>query len=149
MRALFQLWRARGAAIGGARIRQAFFEAFAEGDGPGYILTFVWAFELPSEWEYMEGVARIFTERRHEMCWVELEADVDVRLARNRSENRLAHKASKRDLAFSEGNLLKAHEEHRLNSLSGEMPEGNYLRIDNTDLSPEEVARMIRARFLG
>ena len=36
-------------------IRQLFFEAFAKSDAAGYILTFVWAFELSGEREYIES----------------------------------------------------------------------------------------------
>jgi len=129
------------------RIRAAFFETFAEGDAPGYILTFVWAFSEPGEREYMESVARVFEEKGAEMCWVELEAEFDERLRRNRSENRLAHKPSKRNLGFSERNMYKSQEKYRLNSQPGELPEENYLRIDNTDLSARDVAQRIYARF--
>ena len=45
--------------------------------------------------------------------------------------------------------MRASHETYRLNSLPGEMPEENYLRIDNTDLSAEEVARMIFDRFVA
>ena len=41
-------------------IRQLFFEAFAKSDAAGYILTFVWAFELSGEREYIESVTKIF-----------------------------------------------------------------------------------------
>ena len=36
---------------------------------------------------------------------------------------------------------------HRLESRDGEIPVENYIRIDNTDLSPEDAARRIKARF--
>lgn len=130
-------------------VRELFFRAFAESDGEGYILTFVWAFSAPGEREYIDHVGRIFEEKGAELCWVELEAGIETRLERNRTENRLLHKPSKRDLEFSERNVLASHETYRLNSLPGEMPEENYLRIDNTDLSAEEVARIIYERFLA
>ena len=37
--------------------------------------------------------------------------------------------------------------EHRLNSEEGEVKEENYLRIDNTNLSPETVALKIKEKF--
>ena len=37
---------------------------------------------------------------------------------------------------------------YRLNSYEGEeLPFDNYLKIDNTNLSPNEVAKMIKAHF--
>jgi hypothetical protein len=38
-------------------------------------------------------------------------------------------------------------EEHRLNSKEGEITRENYLRINNTDLSADEVARLIKDAF--
>lgn len=130
-------------------VRELFFKAFAESGGAGYILTFVWAFSEPGERAYIDHVRRIFEEKGAELSWVELEAGIETRLKRNRTENRLLHKPSKRDLEFSERNVAASHETYRLNSLPGEMPEENYLRIDNTDLSAEEVARMIYERFVA
>jgi hypothetical protein len=46
---------------------------------------------------------------------------VTPRLERNRSENRLLHKPTKRDIGFSERNLRIAAEKSRLNSNDGEI----------------------------
>ena len=78
---------------------------------------------------------------------MELVADLETRLERNKTENRLKHKASKRDLAASEARLRNDDANHRFVSLPGELPFENYLRIDNTDLSPGEVARQIKEYF--
>ncbi|MEL6648412.1 MAG: AAA family ATPase [Pseudomonadota bacterium] len=125
------------------RIREEMFEAFASSSAPGYILTFVWAFEDPGEHAYMQSVVAPFAARGADIYWIELEAPLDLRLRRNATENRLAHKPSKRDLAFSEANMIRAHEEHRLNSVAGEIQGPHHLRIDNSDLSAEVVADRI------
>ena len=80
---------------------------------------------------------------------VELETTLEERLRRNKTENRLAYKASKRDLEWSENELLKSLEKHKLNSEPGEGEKifENYWRIDNTNISAEEVARMIKEKF--
>ena len=79
---------------------------------------------------------------------VELCADIDVRLIRNKSENRLLHKESKRDLDWSEAEMRSTSEKYRLNSYEGEeLPFENYLKIDNTNLDPDEVAKMIKTHF--
>ena len=77
----------------------------------------------------------------------ELIAPQAVRLARNATENRLQHKPSKRDLAVSEQRLLRDDEKYRCVSYEGEFPFANYLRIDNTELSPAEAAEQIRQAF--
>ena len=128
-------------------LRQIIFREFAKSDLPGMIFTYMWAFDQQSDWDYILHVADIFQRQGAEVYWVELVADKAVRLQRNRTENRLAHKASKRNLAFSEGNILHEDEHYRLVSNEGEIPFENYIKIDNTHLSPEEAASMIRARF--
>jgi hypothetical protein len=77
---------------------------------------------------------------------VELQADVQTRLARNRSEDRLAAKSSKQDLKASEQRLLEAEDQYQLNS-HGEFPFPHHLLIDNTDLDPGSVARRIQDHF--
>ena len=79
---------------------------------------------------------------------VELCADFDIRLARNKSENRLLHKQSKRNLDWSEAEMRATSEKYRLNSYKGEeLPFKNYMKIDNTNIAPDEVAKMIKTYF--
>ena len=69
-------------------------------------------------------------------------------MIRNKSENRLLHKESKRDLEWSEAEMRKTSAKYRLNSYDGEkLPFEHYLKIDNTTLAPEEVAKMIQSHF--
>ena len=82
-------------------------------------------------------------------CYVvELCADFEERLIRNKSENRLLHKESKRNLEWSESEMRDTSKKYRLNSYDGEtLPFENYLKIDNTNLSAETVAKMIQEHF--
>ncbi len=125
------------------RVRQEFFNAFSASDAEGYIFTFVWAFGEAGELEYMEGIKNQFKRDGHETFWIELEANLDERIRRNRTENRLEHKPSKRDISWSENNLVQSANKYRLNSLEGEISHPNYLRIDNTHLTALEVAQQI------
>lgn len=129
--------------------RQQMFEEVAKSDLPGFIFTYVWGFDLPEDWAYVRQVSELFAARGAEVYYVELEASLAERLRRNSTPNRLAHKATKRDLAFSEQDLLSTMEKHRLNSdegeLGGELP--NYLRINNEGLDAAEVASRIKAHF--
>lgn len=129
------------------RLREVFFEEFAATDNYGMVFTVMWAFDEQEDWDYMAWAADIFKRQGAEIYYVELVADQETRLARNKTENRLAHKASKRDLAASEQRLLNDDTNHRFASLPGELPFENYLRIDNTDLSPGEAARQIKEYF--
>lgn len=125
------------------RLRDIVFEEFINCDLEGMIFTYMWAFDMPSDREYLISVA----ERFDEVYCVELIADQSVRLARNETENRLRNKASKRDLEASNQRVLNEDKKHRLVSESGEITFENYMRIDNTSLSPDVVAKMIKDRF--
>ena len=129
-------------------IRQTVFELFAGGDFSGLIFTYMCAFDLPGEFEYLQKLIGLFKENGADCCVAELCADFDVRLVRNRSENRLLHKESKRDLEWSEAEMRRTSEKYRLNSYDGEkLPFENYMKLDNTNLSPEEAARKIAEYF--
>lgn len=124
------------------KLREIIFEEFLQSNNVGMIFTFMWAFDMPSDREYIMSVASKFDE----VYCVELIANKNVRLERNKTENRLKNKASKRDLEVSEQRLL-SEERYRLVSVDGEIPFENYLRIDNTDIAPEVVAKMIKEKF--
>ena len=129
-------------------IRQKVFELFAKSELPGLIFTFMCAFDVQSEFEYLDSIISLFKENGADCHVVELCADFDVRLERNKTENRLLHKESKRDLEWSEREMRKTSEKYRLNSYDGEeLPFESYIKIDNTNLSPDIVARMIKAEF--
>ena len=128
-------------------LRDAVFKRFAATDKYGMIFTFMWAFDMREDWEYVEHIKSIFAPYGTEFCYVELVAPQEVRLQRNATPNRLEHKASKRDLEVSRMRLMREDEGHRLVSEPGEIPFDNYLRIDNTDLSAEDAARRIREHF--
>ena len=129
------------------RLREVIFEEFAKSDNYGMIFTFMWAFDMQSDWDYHQWVRSIFEPYGTEFYYVELVADQKTRLERNVTENRLANKASKRDVEASNARLLRDDANHRLESYPGEIPYENYIKIDNTNLSPETVAAMIKERF--
>lgn len=129
------------------RLREVIFEEFAKSDHKGMIFTFAWAFDQQSDWDYVQHVTDLFEAQGAEVYYVELVATQEVRLQRNVTENRLQNKASKRNLEFSRDNLLHTDQKYRLVSNPGEVPYENYMKIDNTELAPETVAKMIQERF--
>ena len=129
------------------RLRDVIYEEFAKSDNYGIILTFMWAFDEQEDWDYFAHIREIFEAHGAEFYYVELVASREVRLARNITENRLANKASKRDIETSNRRLIHDDEKHRFESYEGEIPYPNYIKIDNTNLAPEEVARMIKEKF--
>ncbi len=129
------------------QLRDVIFREFAKSDNEGMIFTYMWAFDMRSDWDYAAHVADIFRQQGSEIYYVELIAPQEIRLQRNETENRLHHKPSKRDLAASRARVLRDDEQYRCVSNPGEIPFENYLRIDNSDLSPEAAAAMIREYF--
>ena len=129
------------------QLREVIFHEFAKSDNKGMIFTYLWAFDMQSDWDYVAHVSDIFRQQGAEIYYVELIAPQEVRLQRNETANRLAHKASKRDLEASRARLLRDDANYRCVSLPGEIPFENYLRIDNSEVSAETAAKMIREHF--
>ncbi len=134
-----------GAAIN--RLRQVVFEEFAKTDNYGMIFTYMWAFDQQTDWDYVEHVKNIFKPYDTEFYYVELIASREVRLERNATENRLLNKASKRNVPVSNQRLIDDDNKYRLESMDGEIPFENYMKIDNTNLAPDVVAQMIKKQF--
>ena len=111
------------------------------------IFTYVCAFELESERAYLTSLENMFTESGGEFYFVELSADLAVRLERNETPHRMERKASKRNVAWSKSNLLSDTTKHRLNSKEGEVWFEHHIKIDNTTLSPDEVTDLVIAHF--
>ena len=72
---------------------------------------------------------------------------LEERLKRNSTENRLNNKPSKRDINTSNQRVINEDKNYRLVSNDGEIKFNNYIKIDNTNLQPEDVVRIIKERF--
>jgi len=129
------------------RIREVIFEEFSKSDLYGMIFTYMWALDHQVDWGYIDSLVDIFRQKGADIYYVELVAPQEIRLQRHVTENRLQHKASKRNIEWSTNLLLNEDKKFRLVSHDGEMPFENYVKIDNSDLTPDAVAGMIKERF--
>lgn len=111
------------------------------------IFTYVWAFDQKDDWDFVRSICDIFESKDWDVYFVELEADIEQRLERNRSEHRLQHKPTKRNITYSENELKCSIESYRLNSDDGEITRKNYIKNNNTIIMPNEVALMIKEEF--
>lgn len=119
----------------------------AESDLPGVIFTFVWALDEPKDTDFVGELREIFTSRGGKVYFVELDSDLETRLKRNKTENRLLHKPSKRNLDWSEKNLVSLEDTYTMNS-EGEIPfDDPFLKIKNAELSAQEAAIQIKDFF--
>ena len=128
-----------------AAFREKAFELAVKHD-VDLIFTYVAAFEMQEERDYLESLRDLFEQAGGCFYFVELSADLETRIARNETPYRMERKASKKDVEWSRANLLHDAEHHRLNSEEGEYWFERHLKIDNTHLQPDEVAdRVIEA----
>ena len=127
--------------------------------GIDLVVTYVWGLELEDEVRELSDYIRPYVEQGATVSFVELYADLDTRLERNRTEHRLAEKRSKRDIAWSDGNVREL-EQHVMNTArrgqAGTPTPGElllarhpHLKLDNTSLSPDEAAEAILAWLDG
>lgn len=127
--------------------RDEILKAVSESNSPGLIFTNICDFNHKGDWERIEEIADIFSTKGAKVSFIELEADVETRVERNKTEHRLLHKPSKRDIVWSENELRTTATTMRLNSYEGEIQYPNYLRINNSEISPESIAIKIKERF--
>ena len=111
------------------------------------LFTYVCAFEIQEEKDYLTGLAELFQSNGGKFYFVELSADLETRLKRNETPHRMEMKASKRNVEWSKSNLLHDAEKHKLNSEKDEIWFENHIKIDNTNLEPDEVADLIIQKY--
>ena len=111
------------------------------------IFTYVCAFDEQEERDYLNSLKEMFEQNGGGFYFVELSADLEARLYRNETPHRMERKASKRDVAWSRADILRSDQQYKLNSDEGETWFENHLKIDNTNLDPDEVADRVISTF--
>lgn len=109
------------------------------------------AFDQEQDFQFLEEISEIFLSKHESVYFVELVSSTSIRLERNVHPERLEAKPSKRDVDFSRKELLNTFKEHRLVSHEGELestfPNVKITKINNSNMTPEEVATKIIATF--
>ncbi len=111
------------------------------------IFTYVCAFDMQEDKDYLTALADQFTSSGGSFYFVELRADISVRLQRNETLHRMERKPSKKDVEWSKASLLRDAQNHQLNSEADEIWFRNHIKIDNSDLSPDEAADIVINKF--
>jgi hypothetical protein len=132
-----------------SQFRRRVVEEAIASDLPGLVFTFVWGLELVADRDFVQGYVDLLRASGGSVSFVELFATLEERVVRNNTELRLDAKRSKRDRAFNDRNLLEL-EAYVMNTREGvrtpahDVLEGHpHLCIDNTHLSPAEVADVV------
>ena len=129
-----------------AAVREKAFE-LAVKHNVDLIFTYVCAFNVPEDCDYLARLRDQFEQSDGKFYFIELSASLEERLARNETPHRLERKASKRDVAWSRDNILRDMERYRLNTEEGEYLFENHMKIDNTNLTPDQVADMVIEKY--
>ena len=122
--------------------RLELLEEVAKSDLPGVIFTMVFALDLAEDHVFAEEISNIFHKEGGKVWFLELEASTEVRLVRNKTDNRLKHKPMKRNFEQSEGNLLKFNEIHMMNSDESITFKEEHLKINSENLTASETAAL-------
>lgn len=117
------------------------------------IFTFVWNLDDPSDTHYVEELLVAVEQSGSRVHIVELAADLDTRLERNRGGSRLDAKPSKRDLVWSDNNVrqMQAHQMNTDPTGNTPTPADDFLarhrrlRIETDHLSAKDVAQQVLA----
>lgn len=113
----------------------------------GTIFTFVWAFDVAADNDFIAEVVRLFESKQQKVFFVELLASLESRIAREGTPLRLLLKPSKNDVERARALHREIEGKYRLNS-EGRFPYPNRHLIVDTDLhTPDEAARIIVERF--
>ena len=137
-------------------IREIVHKNIAKSFHVGMISTFVMHFDDENSWKLIEHLKKIFTDtakyngEETEFYCVELVCDIEERKYRNETPHRLTQKPSKRNIEFSRMDIETTMEHHRIISNEDEIKRldaKKYLKIDNTNLSAIDVAKIINEAF--
>jgi hypothetical protein len=127
----------------------------AAASGTRLVFTFVWAVDLEEDAAEVRRLVAPYVDAGLPVSFVELHAHLATRLVRNAHADRTDAKPSKRDLAWSDGHVRELEERYRMSTdpatpspADAVLAEFPYLRLDNTELTPEEAAHAVLA-WLG
>ena len=111
------------------------------------ILTGVTDFSNQYHLMYLKNIQDLLNEYHQEILIFQLETSLEERLRRNITENRLKYKPLKRNFEVSEREILETDKTDQLNSQKQPSGLHHYLKINNTNLSAEEVAKQIQEKM--
>ena len=129
-----------------SKIREDVFNICLE-NNISIIFTFVVDFNTNDDILYLNELKNKFEKTGGHFYLIELEADLQTRLDRNKTPHRLECKPSKKNIEWSEKELIDSINIYRTNSIKDEIKFENYIKINNTNLSPNAVCDIIINKF--
>ena len=129
-----------------SKIREDVFNICLE-NNISIIFTFVVDFNTNEDILYLNELKNKFEKTGGHFYLIELEADLQTRLDRNKTPHRLECKPSKKNIEWSDKELIESMNIYRMNSIKDEIKFENYIKINNTNLSPNAVCDIIVNKF--
>lgn len=112
--------------------------------GENLILTFIWNFDDPVNRNQVDAVQDRIHRGGGELFYVELQASLETRVARTRTENRMRNKNTE----WATREYLSEWEAQHQTASRGEFPyPERHIALDIETLPPMEAARQIKDRF--
>ena len=118
----------------------------AQSSLPGLIFTYNWALDFDPDREFIDELRELVAANGGNTYYVELEADFDERLRRNRTPQRQQCK-NYGDVDALETTLRQWQREYKLNSQNDFFYPQQHVKINNTRLSPDCVAAQVASAF--
>ncbi len=128
-------------------LRIEMLKELAKSNLKGVIFTCGWVLNDPESNKFIDKIVKLFKKVKSEIYYVELETNLEERLKRNNTPNRLKHKPSKRDLKSSKSKIIEFDKTCQFNTNENEFHRKNHLKINNTAVSAKKVAMMIKDTF--
>lgn len=130
-------------------IRSRIFDEVVQSQLPGFIFTFVWNFDKKYNSQSSVDIwIKTFKKARWQIYCIELLADLETRLIRNKTNNRIIHKKSKQDIAKSENILLQNEIKWCMRSEKNFNCGDKFLRIENgSNKTVVQIAKEIKNFF--
>ena len=111
------------------------------------IFIYVTAFDREDNINYLKTLQNMFEQTGGTFYLVELHANLETRIKRNLTPHRLEEKPSKRNIEWSKKEIIESMEKYKLNTNEEEYFCAKHIKIDNTNLSPDEVSEIIIDKY--
>lgn len=138
------------------RLRLVILDNIAKGPIPGIIFTGAMYYDTEEVWNIISSYIKIFQDgakeknKEFKLFVVELVCDDQERFKRNVSENRLQKKPSKNNVEWTTNEIKEQIKTKRIIANKKDIARfkaNGFISINNTFLSPKEVAWMIKKEF--
>lgn len=107
------------------------------------ILTKTFNFNDENDINYFNNINSFVDENIIKFYLIELSSDLKTRLARNKTDNRLKNKPSKRDVNLSDKRLIQTDKTFNYVLPHEYAKKNHYLQIDNSNLSVTDTTNKI------